>query len=278
MRTRRNGFRIFLVIVAAAKALPAQSLSQTSVVRFHIIDEQQHPVPGALISISMRDDTIRWSAQTNDDGQQTVALPRRGEYDYRVRRIGFAPSVGVLRLSGNGSPTVTVTLARATFQLDTVRTDARNRLRDYRIGADEIARDHRDLDSYDVLMHLRPQMLGDVGRLCQYTQYLWVNGRRIPLAPWEHVVPVQPADGAGRATRRAPFPMSHSPPDSPLTRIKPQHIAEIWYVDCWAKSTIPGGYGNNALFVTLKAGIGFDVRKGSFVADSALARNAGVNP
>jgi hypothetical protein len=72
--------------------------------------------------------------------------------------------------------------------------------------------------------------------------------------------------------------MSHSPPDSPLTHIRPQDISEIRFVDCWTQSTIPGRYGNNALFVTLKSGIGFDVKKGSYVADSTAARSAGVIP
>jgi hypothetical protein len=51
------------------------------------------------------------------------------------------------------------------------------------------------------------------------------------------------------------------------------------YVNCRAKMDPSlGPRGQNALFVTLKGGIGYEVGIGTFVADSAAAREAGVIP
>jgi hypothetical protein len=49
-------------------------------------------------------------------------------------------------------------------------------------------------------------------------------------------------------------------------RIKPEHIAEMKYVDCRDTEATDMPKGQNALFVVLKPGIGFDPAQGSFVA------------
>jgi len=59
--------------------------------------------------------------------------------------------------------------------------------------------------------------------------------------------------------------------------IQPQYIAEMRYTNCSAKPIV-GNRSVDALFITLKPGIGFDLRRGTYVADSATALRAKVIP
>jgi len=58
-------------------------------------------------------------------------------------------------------------------------------------------------------------------------------------------------------------------PESLLTSIKPEHIAEARYVSCWDTS-VPGIGGQDAVFIILKPGIAYSRKRGSY-ADSTLA-------
>jgi hypothetical protein len=51
--------------------------------------------------------------------------------------------------------------------------------------------------------------------------------------------------------------------------INPEHIAEVRYLDCWDTS-VPGIGGQRALFITLKPGISFDRKRGSYVDSTVV--------
>lgn len=267
-----------LLAVAGLLVTATRGAAQTTAVavtaRFHVIDQQQAPVADAEIDILS--DNVHITLRTSPDGRLSTTLPERAApYTYSVRKIGFEAQSGELQSSVASSLNVNVVLVRSVRQLDTVRTDARTDarmdVRSHTLNADQIARSGRnDPDIYDALRGLRPSMWGGQMAGCPYVQYLWINGERIPLAPWEAVIPLQSAS--------VHVPMPHSPPNSPLTLIKPQFISEIRYVDCWDRTLPNRDYYRNALYVTLKAGIGYDLRKGTYVADSASARRAGVIP
>src|SRR5206468_749921 len=77
-----------------------------------------------------------------------------------------------------------IVLTRLTPTLEAVRSTARaeSRVNSYFIDADEIATSTRSLiDGWDVLRKLRPDMLGDFGRMCDELKHVWVNGRRMSL-------------------------------------------------------------------------------------------------
>jgi hypothetical protein len=51
-----------------------------------------------------------------------------------------------------------------------------------------------------------------------------------------------------------------------MRTIKPEHIAELNYADCF-NSSVGKNHSNNALFVALKPGIGFEPGRGSYVIE-----------
>jgi hypothetical protein len=64
---------------------------------------------------------------------------------------------------------------------------------------------------------------------------------------------------------------------SALDKVRPEHIAEMSYVDCRDTHSTDMVRGQNALFVVLKPGIGYDLVRGSFVAaEPAVAGAATV--
>ena len=63
------------------------------------------------------------------------------------------------------------------------------------------------------------------------------------------------------------------PPDSVLAEIFAEHVQEIKYENCGSTTVAKNG-GNNAIFVTLKPGIAFDLRNGSHVIDAEAANRA----
>lgn len=251
---------------------PAPSPTGFGIVRISVVNERGQPVANARIDFSADSGGPTLSAFTDSAGRRSVRLAATGGgYEYLVRRIGFAERTGSFALAAGASIDVAVTLKRVAQQLEAVQTNARENRLSYSITAEQIANSGRhDIDAYNILHGMRPNMMGDRMRDCPYTEYFWVNGHRIPLAPWEAVVPMQSA--------HVRVPMPHSPPNSPLTMIKPQHIAEMHYVNCLDQTVPNTPFHHNALFVTLKAGVGFDLKHGSYVADSSVARAAGVIP
>jgi hypothetical protein len=264
------GARFAAAQTPAAPRAPAPS--GFGVVRVSVADERGQPVANARVDFSAGPGGPTLTAFTDSAGRRSVRLATTsGRYEYLVRRIGFAEGTGSFALAAHASIDVAVTLKRAAQQLEAVQTSARENRLSYSITAEQIASSGRhDIDAYNILHGMRPNMMGDRMRNCPYTQYFWINGHRIPLAPWEAVVPLQSA--------HVRVPMPHSPPNSPLTMIRPQHIAEMHYVNCLDQTVPNTPFHHNALFVTLKAGVGFDLKHGSYVADSTVARAAGVIP
>jgi hypothetical protein len=178
---------------------------------------------------------------------------------------------------------LTVTLRRLAVALDTVRSTGRIRGPQYAISGTDLQRlAPGAINVYDALRRARPEMLGDVLRMCPYIANLWVNGKWIALAPWDSLVPLNTVtttrrDGSGRPALRVLGIASHASSGLPLGNLRPEHVVEMHYANCRTQSTI-GPRGVNALYVTLKPGIGYRVGVGTFVADSSAARAAGIVP
>ena len=230
------------------------------------------------------------SATTDSGGRATMSFVRRDTLvRVGLRKIGYAASVHDIVLTGTDTFTLAFTMTKNVQQLDTVRADQRRLSNDYIIGAAEIAASKRPLfDAYDAV-RLRPQMMGDRMRDCPYVQHLWVNGRHQPLFPQE-IIPFTDdpvitfttprgvrEDGSGRSALSHAFPLSHASSAYPLARIAPKYIAEIRYTSC-TMQPVAGPRSINALFISLKPGVGFDIKRGAFIADSSVARAAGLIP
>jgi hypothetical protein len=280
---------LFVVIACTALATVARSqsagraLNQLGVVRVVVSDPAGAPLPNVAISIAVRDSVVA-TTTTDPNGRRTLALePGPLPYVVTMRLIGYVPRRDSVTVSGPDTATLAVTLARAPVLLDTLRTSVRTSRRAYAISGGEMLLHEPDaLNVFDAIRKIRPEILGDRMRGCPYVANLWVNGRWQVLAPWDTIVPLRTyvaerADPRGSRRITKAVIASHADASLPLGSLDPHHVIDIRYSGCSGPAPL-GPRSLDALYVTLKPGIAYDPEKGSFVADSALARRAGVIP
>lgn len=267
-------------LVLIAGAAPRATEAQLSPRRRLVVIVQSAADKSALadvdVSVFASNQTVVAHGSTGNDGRATVTVPA-GADAVRVvaRKIGYVFAERALDPFG-GDATVRLSLDQQVQVLEKVRTQIDLRGKNYFVGAADIENANRGLfDALIVLQKLRPQMLGDVARLCPPSDKVWINGRRIIFGPI-------PAFLTGRhLSQTGPPPMtadpaaarSADPPlnirDTILTLIKGEHIAEMRYINCWDDP--PEGLMRDALYITLKAGVDWDWHHGSFIADEASA-------
>jgi hypothetical protein len=205
-------------------------------------------------------------SDSNGLGQLTIEVDDTSRYSLVVRKFGFARVVRPLTLAAGDSAPITVVLERrAESDLPTVKIETRGR--NYRVTAADVAQSGRTfVDAYDLLRKFRPEMLGDRARCpSEPTRNVWVNGRRVWWTLTGGATPVRSADSRVRAvigsTRGGAGPIADVL-ESVLRTIKVEHIAEMRYVNCW-DTTLPENGMNNAVFIDLKPGVGWDWKNGS---------------
>jgi hypothetical protein len=122
-----------------------------------------------------------------------------------------------------------------------------------------------------------------------WIESVWINGQRVTLAPVDSAfargreiaygIGPKPPRPNPRITRmRAPTPpppafteFSHMDTVLSILRlIKPEHIAAVTYHDCFDQSV---GKNNSdlAMFIALKPGTGFDLKRGSYVVEDTMS-------
>ena len=280
---------IVCAIAAAMHRVGAQQPTRPIVVRVRVTGPDSLAASGVAVTITGVAASPIASATTDSGGRASMSFLRRDTLvRVGLRKIGYAASVHDIVLTGTDTFSLAFTLSKSVQQLDTVRAEQRRLSNDYIIGAAEIAASKRPLlDAYDAVRLLRPQMIGDRMRDCPYVQDLWVNGRHQPLYPAE-IIPFSDTpeitfstprgvreDGSGRPAMSHAFPLSHASAAYPLAHIDPKWIVEMRYTSC-RMQPVAGPRSINALFISLKPGIGFDIKRGAFIADSAVARAAGL--
>lgn len=298
---------IRLAICAGVLALAAsahKSVAQSTVtVRVHVSDSSRAPVAGAEVSVLRGLTTVLARGVTNDQGDQTLTVPRvAGDYNLVVRKIGYTRADRFF----NDSSTLTfdIRLGRSVHALEAVKVTAEEdvRRKSYFIDAEAIENSTRPIvDALDVVTKLRPDMIwgraGTPDRIglhgdskgyrrsapsarqtaasaarfgyCPPVQDVWVNGERQRLIAAN---PVAVQRLTGDAVLINPLIATV------LASIKPEHVAEVEYHPCTDAIADAPPRSTNAIFVTLKTGIGFDPGNGSFVAASAPVREASVGP
>ena len=293
------------LLFASATNAPAQAVQRLSV-EIRVRDTANVPVSGVDVAIVRGINEVKAAGTTADDGRivlQVEVIP--GELQLVTRKIGYERADRFFRTTAD-SLSFDVVLRRAVQQLDPVRVTAREDIkrRSYHIDADEIAA-HADVlfDASDILAKLRPDMI--CGRSCRpmasaivrvqtparacpslvfleprtrcpkteslpsLATNVWVNGQRIRLvAPDEAAVARQHGILAGLL----PGTMTV------LSEIKPEHIEEITYIDS-TDNTVGTVGSNDALFIVLKRGVGYQPGKPSYVvADAAPTPTAASLP
>jgi hypothetical protein len=160
-----------------------------------------------------------------------------------------------------------LTLAQSPQQLASVRVTAQLSLRQraYNLDAETIAESKQSMQSaLDVMVRLRPYMLTSLSgrKICGMVKEVWVNGGRVrqDFVPDQRQVGRKVMGGAVGATVL-----------TILESIKPEHIAEMSYIDCFGGPV--GKIGSeDAVYIVLKPDIEYRWPFGTFhVSDTTHA-------
>jgi hypothetical protein len=256
---------------ARAQGVGAQGVGTT--VRVQVTDSAARPLGGVEVLVMAGLQTVLARRGAGEDGRVTIAVPPVSPasegLEVVARRIGFARASTFLRAAPGDTLEVRLALAPLAQRLATTRVTARAdaKRRSYYIDADAIAESRRPIGSaLDVMAKLRPDMLTSRAgwRVCGTVREVWVNGRRIPqnLVP-DPMVQGRPLPGV---SPRVPVPAQVL---TILHTIRPEHIAEMTYHDCFDRSIGRNG-SENAVFIVLKPGVEYRWPDGTFVvpADS----------
>jgi hypothetical protein len=293
---------VFLVL--SASAVLAQS-DRRLTVGVTVVDSAQAPVIGADIAVVRGAAQTLAGASTNERGRVTVSVPRaEGSLQLVVRKIGFSPSYRFFSPPTGDTLAMTIELARTAVSLETVNISAAEdrKRKSYSLDADEIANSKRPvLDGTDIFK-LRPDMKTSRGgeNACKclacppnamfpppdgWIESVWINGRRIrqgPAIDTKILQGVRSRVGIPQIMQSTPsrtLGASNEPPSlhpkvdtvlAILRLIKPEHIQEVTYKDCFDNTVAKTG-GSMAMFVALKPGIGFADGVGSYVIDDSRA-------
>lgn len=285
-----------IIVLLGVASIPVSTAAQQrdALVRVRVVDSAGAPIANADVSALRGLTTVVVGGPTDSLGRRSFTVPRGGDYEVVARRIGYQrgdqffsavhDSVGlkiVLRTAPTSLPAVSVT----------AQEDVKRKA--YHLDADDIANSNRlILDGLDLITKLRPDII--YSRIPDIyhssfpecaPKYMWVNGRRIVFPPLTNPALADRMRQQRIASRATPhlsptgLAVTSLTIQSVLTSIHPEHIEELTFADCNDR-TVDKVYGNNAIFVTLKPGIGFEPGVGSYVLqDVALAPNdrAAVN-
>ena len=243
--------------MAAQRPIPVR-------VRVTVTDSLGSPVPGAEVSVVRGVNQVVSIGTADQYGERVLTATLDSSPTQIVaRRVGFERGSRFFSTGGRDTVSVHVVMTPVAHALATVTVTAEQDMkRKYLyIDADGIANSPRRLDdAFDIIKKIRPDMVTGLGRICPPLADIWVNGRLI-YPEFVTINDMAIAQNRGLPTRRvAPHVISA------LTSIRPEHIEEMTYNDCMNLSLIGKLHGENAVFVILKPGIGFDPARGSYLA------------
>jgi hypothetical protein len=292
----RMNFRALAAAMAMAMAMAGLAITASSgraqqprdlVIRVAVIDSAMQPVPGVALSVVRGLNQRLASGTTDSTGRSVLRVPNdTGAYQVVGRRIGYQRAVHFFAKAVADTIGIQLEMRRAVQVLDAVAVTEKEDVgrKSYHIDADDIANSTRTIiDATDIVTKLRPDMLDGRSGTCGL-QNVWVNGNYIEFAPEnEHALlrrgspPPVPRSGPVFSMKGGVSPRGqHSTPQqraanvvwSVLASIKPEHIDEINYVDCF-RDPVHKRNSDNAVYVVLKPGVDFIAGLGSFVADTA---------
>jgi len=238
--------------------------STQATVRVRVVDTAGRPIVGVEVSVSADRSTLV-SGITDAAGRHTLQVPLgHAEYDLAARRIGFLRGDRFFTVTARDTLSFEMILHGTVRALDPVVVSAAVTAREkaYNIDADEIANSSRPLfDANDI----------------------WINGRRVPLLK-QYTTDEEPASlvekpPSNKAVSTADMPHPdrdwvHDQANAILHGIKPEHVAEMHYLDCY-DTWMPDVNGRNALYIVLKPGIAYDFARGSYVVAQRVVQQAG---
>lgn len=254
----------FLLLVCAGHGVAAQAIAQT-VVRAFVVDSAGSAVTSADLTVLHGLTAVVARGTTDRFGRAILRFAGEpGDYDLVVRKIGYPRSDRFFAIEARDTIALSVVVPPPSAQsLDPVKVTARADLktRVYSIDADAIAASTRPLfTAWDIIQKLRPDMAGDRAPCVDDKVNLWVNGQRIRLVPPNEMAMAREHISRRQALRGVYDVMFA------LYDIRPEHIAEMHFHDCFDTS-VPDVGGSNALFVVLKQGVVYTPGEGSYVVE-----------
>jgi hypothetical protein len=252
------------LVAGMAQRVAAQA-TQQAVVRTFVVDSAGAAVTSAELTILHGLTTVVARGTTDRFGRATLRFSvESGDYDLVVRKIGYPRSDRFFAIQPGDTLSLSVVVPQPSARaLDPVKVTARADLktRVYSIDADAIAASTRPLfTAWDIITKLRPDMAGGRAPCNDDRLNLWVNGQRIRFVPLNEMAIARehiPRRQAVRGIYDVLFA---------LYEIRPEHIAEMRFHDCFDTS-MPDVGGSNALFVVLKQGVVYSPGEGSFVVE-----------
>jgi hypothetical protein len=274
-----------LTLLCAELAHPQVTVRSPSpgstVLRVRVTDSSGTRIAGADVSVVHGLNVVVAKGTTDSAGLRLLAMTSdSAAYQVVVRKIGYLRADRFVPASHRDTVSLDLVLARNIQSLEAVRVAATESAaqKAYHIDAEEIAQSDQLLrTAVDVIEKLRPDMIwgragpptphGN-GRVCNRLSSVFVNGRRIVDAPAEAWVQAE-----SRIPRRAGLATFKviGLPAAILTTIKPEHIAEITYNDCFEQNASVN-QGANAVFIVLKPGVAYIEGEGSVVVDLATRK------
>jgi hypothetical protein len=262
-------------------------------------------VSGAQVTVIQGLRDVVAQGPTDAAGRRVLLLPPPADtargFELDVRKLGFERATRYVRPRLDDTVSLIIVLSRTAQTLDTMRVTEQEdvKRRNYHVGADEIASSSRFLgDAGDIIEKVRPQivwglrgrppiqrtisatgrrvvrrtnipdpttrpvMTSTFGSPCESTiQDIWINGKRVVFAN---------DDPRSLAPRDPSSPLGQLPGKllTTLALIHAEHVAEMTFVECGDYSVVKAR-GDNALFVTLKPGVRFEQRRGTYVVPTA---------
>lgn len=292
--------RRVLCLLALCPALARSQASPNVTIAVRVVDSANAPIAGADVSV-VRDVSVAVAhAATNAAGRTWLSVPRAdGDFQLEVRKIGFQRGYRFFTSPAADTMFMEIRLLRTVVSLAPVTITATEDLKrkSYHLDAEDIKNSSRAMIDGTDIFKLRPDMKtsrgGAMACAVSFTPHdgwiesVWINGRRavFPYVDADYVAARKPSLGIFTPPPRPNPRLTSSkgrPAPSPFTAfshidtvlsilryIKPEHIAEITYHDCFDTS-IGKTHSDMAMFIVLKPGIGYKDGIGSYVlADEA---------
>lgn len=252
--------------------LVAQGRGDSVVVLVAVLSESGSPIAAVDVVISTSTIGAILAKQTNQAGLATFKVERsNARHAVLTRKIGWTPAEHPVEFGKADSVQMSLHLKPAAVELDAIVVEAKRP--HYMLAASEIAASRRPVrDALEALQKLKPAMLYDRDRCPgEVVDNVWINGRRVLfMASNTPILGGRSTRTIGNVRVRTQGGRAGAEPpavDSVLASIRVEHVQNIRLVNCWDTS-LPGVGSNNALYVSLKPGIDWDWKRGSFVPES----------
>jgi hypothetical protein len=287
-----SGFCLLLHCDSAEAA--AQDTART-IVRIRLSDSTGLRIADAELTIIRGlHDTVA-TGLSSAAGEWSVRVARStSPYQLVARKIGFSRMQRFFMATGD-STVLPIRVGRIVQALASVIVSEKEDLKrkSYFIDSDDIAKSDRPLnDASDILIKLRQDMIysrGGAKGPCESIRNIWINGiavikgQALPGQGPMGAPSVRMSKSGSRASSSGFYPVSEMAAQragvkgSPaagiggenltvLEQIRPEHVEQMTYKDCWDTS-IRGLYTQTALFIVLKAGIRYERGIGTYAIE-----------